>query len=161
MADPPANPTNRNRSVAQFFAAASVVLSLVFVGYEIRQNTHVARAQARQELAALNQEWLILQATDQDFNDLFSRVWISEEEVSDSELTRAAWTIRLQLRRLENVYFQFTEGLVDESALNSYGLQASSVYQSDRFRDFWVVRDERRACNPRFVEFFEDRMGID
>ena len=40
-------------------AAAGVILSLLFVAYEIRQSTQVARAQARQELAALNQQWLI------------------------------------------------------------------------------------------------------
>lgn len=38
----------------------AVVASLVFVGLEIRQNTAVARGQARQNLADLNQEWLRL-----------------------------------------------------------------------------------------------------
>jgi hypothetical protein len=34
-----------------------VILSLLFVGFEIRQNTAVARGQARHALAELNQEW--------------------------------------------------------------------------------------------------------
>lgn len=41
----------------ELLAALGVVLSLIFVGYEIRQNTAVARGQARQELAALNQDF--------------------------------------------------------------------------------------------------------
>ncbi|HLE34231.1 MAG TPA: hypothetical protein VJB38_16625 [Bacteroidota bacterium] len=46
-------------------AIAGVILSLLFVAYEIRQNTQVARAQARHELAALNQQWptLLSQST--------------------------------------------------------------------------------------------------
>ena len=147
------------RVIGQSLAAASVALSLLFVGYEIRQNTAVARGQTRQELAALNQEWLVLHSTDYEFSDLYTRVWVLEEEVSDDDLRHANWAMRLNLRRLENVYFQYSEGLVDESALNSYGLQATRVFRTSRFRDFW--QSSRGAYDPDFVEFFEERMGLE
>ena len=137
----------------------AVVASLVFVGLEIRQNTAVARGQTRQQLAALNQEWLILQSTDSAFNDIFRKVWIEpDSQLTASEIARANWSMRLNLRRLENVYFQFDEGLVDESALDSYGFQVSSaLFRSPRFIEFWVTRNERRAYDPDFVRFLEDR----
>jgi len=63
------------------------VASLVFVGLEIRQNTATARGQARQELAALNQEWLIQRSTATDFQatqvfktDAFDRFWTTGNE---------------------------------------------------------------------------------
>jgi hypothetical protein len=68
--------------------------------------------------------------------------------------------MRLNLRRLENVYFQYAEGLV-ESALGSYGLQRTTVsFQSTQFRDFWFTRNERTAYDPGFVQFFEERFGL-
>jgi hypothetical protein len=138
-----------------------VAASLVFVGLEIRQNTAVARGQARQELAALNQEWLILQSTDSTFSDIYRKAWIEpDSSLTASELARANWALRLNLRRLENVYFQFKEGLVDESALGSYGFQVSGFYRSPTFREFWVTRDERRAYDPDFVRFFEERFEL-
>jgi hypothetical protein len=74
-------------------------------------------------------------------------------------MATAAWSMRLNLRRLENAYFQFAEGLVDESALDSYGFQAATAFQTTRFRDFWIGRDERAAYDPGFVRFFEERFG--
>jgi hypothetical protein len=63
----------------------------------------------------------------------------------------------LQLRRLENVYFQYREGLVDESALSSYGLQAfdRSLLEQPRFREWWLEKGWRDAFDPGFVAFLE------
>lgn len=136
-----------------------VVGSLVFVGLQIRQSTAVARGQARQELAALNQEWLILQSTDSVFNRVFAKAWIEEgDSLTPYEESVANWSMRLQVRRLENAYFQFAEGLVDESALRSYGFQAVTTFRGARFRAFWV--NERVAFDPSFVRYFEERFGI-
>ena len=44
MADSSDKPIVGRRSIGQFFAAAGVVLSLLFVGWEIRQNTVAARS---------------------------------------------------------------------------------------------------------------------
>jgi hypothetical protein len=45
----------------------------------------------------------------------------------------------------------------DESALNSYGLHATRVFRTNRFRDFW--QNARGAYDPGFVAFFEARMA--
>ena len=102
-------------------AIAGAILSLLFVAYEIRQNTQVARAQARHELAALNQQWLTLLSQDSTINSIFFKVWADmDAELTESEMSRATAMMTLNLRRLENVYFQYSEGLVDEAALRSY-----------------------------------------
>lgn len=147
------------KGVRESVGFLGVVASLVFVGLEIRQNTATARGQARQELAALNQEWLILQSTDSEFSNLFRRAWVDEDSLSPGEAWRASWAMRVQLRRLENVYFQFAEGLVDESALGSYGFQATQVFKTDAFNRFWRTADEREAYDPGFVRFFEARIS--
>jgi len=147
----------------ELVAALGVVLSLLFVGYQIRQNTLVARGQTRQNLATLNQQWLILQSQDAEFHELWRRAWIaSDTTLSSSDSARANFMMLLNLRRLENVYFQFSEGLVDESALRSYGLQPSaailSVYRGPRFRAYW--EKTRESFHPGFVRFFEENVGL-
>ena len=138
-------------------AAIGVILSLVFVGLEIRQNTRVARGEARNALAELNQEWVMLQAQDSTFSALWTKRWVEPDSLSESERTRAGWMMIMHLRRLENVYFQYTEGLVDESALNSYGLQATELYTSDEFEAFWS--EYRVGFAPEFVAFLDERAG--
>ena len=146
----------------EWVGALGVILSLLFVGFQIRQNTQVARGQTRQNLAALNQEWLILQSGDTEFHALWRRAWVDgDTTLSPSESSRSNFMMLLNLRRLENVYFQFSEGLVDESALSSYGLQPSAailtVYRSPRFRSYWT--ETRGSFHPDFVRFFEAQVG--
>jgi hypothetical protein len=148
------------KAVRDTIGFIGVVASLVFVGLEIRQNTAMARGQTRQDLAALNQEYLLLRVTSPELSDLMSRAWMLEGDLTGLEATRANWMMRLVLRRLENVYLQYSEGLVDESALNSYGLLANATFECARFSDFWVTRDERAVYDPEFVRFFEDRLGL-
>jgi hypothetical protein len=147
------------KDLRETLGVLAVVASLVFVGLEIRQNTAVARGQTRQDLAALNQEWLILQSTDSAFNSIYRRFWIeADSALTASEVDRALFGMRLNMRRMENVFFQFREGLVEESALGSYGFQAVPLmFRTRRFVEFWVTRDERRAYDPDFVKFLEER----
>jgi hypothetical protein len=142
------------KAVRETLAALGVIASMVFVGMEIRQNTAVARGQTRQELAVLNQEWLILLTTDTEFSDFFGRAWGQTPNLAEAEVRRARNMMVLNLRRLENVYLQYSEGLLDESALNSYGLAPRGIgYRTPHFADFWA--DDRRVFDPGFVEFFE------
>lgn len=148
-------------AVRETLGFMAVVASLLFVGLQIRQSTAIARGQARQDLAQLNQEWLVLQSTDSAFRSAFAKAWIEQtDSLTPDEALAASWAMRLNLRRLENAYFQFAEGLVDESALGSYGFQATAVFQSRSFREFWIIRRERAAYDPGFVEYFERRFEI-
>ena len=128
---------SRNRlSVREIATAAGVILSLLFVGLEIRQNTAVARGQARTDLASLNQEWLMGLAGD----SALERVFISyfsdsiEIELTAVEEQQALQVMVANLRKLENAYLLFEEGLIPEDALQSYGMRGP-WYDSARFRD--------------------------
>ena len=141
------------REVGGFLGVAG---SLLFVGLEVRQNTAATRGQTRQELATLNQEWLTLLAADSAFSELYFRAWDNDGEVAPHERDRVEFMMVLEMRRLENVFFQYSEGLVDESALNSYGLQATDITRL-RFQEWWVTRGWRDAFHPDFVSFLEGR----
>ena len=153
------------RTWVEIIATVGVVLSLLFVGYEIRQNTAMARGEARQDLAALNQEWLLTLGQDAEFEALWNKVWGAGEDtaenpeifeqLTDPEYRRAWFIMTMHLRRLENVYFQYREGLVDESALNSYGFASVEVFRRPQFRHYWVETNSRAGFDPDFVAFFE------
>lgn len=149
------------RDWKESIAAAGVILSLIFVGYEVRQNTKVARGQARQALAELNQEWLILLSQDPEFNRIFQKVWSTQDELTESEWSRGSFMMTMHLRRLENVFFQYDEGLIDQSALNSYGLQmVAENLNSERFRRYWIGDKWRNGFDPKFVNFLEGKAGF-
>ena len=141
-------------------ANIGVIVTLLFVGYEVSQNTRVARGEARQALADLNQEWLVLLSQDSEFNTLWNKVWLTHEELSPAEWSRGKFMMLLHLRRIENVYFHWDEGLVDESALHSYGLQRAEYFKTDRFNQFWFVEDWRAGFDDDFVDFLEEKLEL-
>ena len=149
---------SRSRAGGEFIGVLGVVGSLIFVGLEVRQNTAVARGQARQDLAALQQEWLTLLSADSAYSELYYRGWSENGEIAAHEENRFRMMAVLEMRKSENVFFQHQQGLVDDFALRSYGLQALDM-TNPRFRDWWVGEDWRSAFHPDFVAFLEDREG--
>lgn len=146
------------KAVRETLAALGVIASLVFVGAEIRQNTAVARGQTRQELALEFQDWLELRATVEGVDDLFNKAWVEEAELTPGEDRRAVLLMRIFLTRLENVYLQVGEGLVDDSALRSYGWAAGQYFASGRFHTWWTTASV--AFDPGFVEYFNERFDL-
>lgn len=137
----------------------AIVISLLFVGYEIRQNTKLARGQARQALAEINQGWLTY-VSQKETNDIWHKVWYTDEEITPSEWRRGSFLMTIQLRRFENVFFQFSEGFFDDSALHSYGLQDMMVFRTPRFHRYWIEDKWRSGFDTNFVAFFEEAKGI-
>lgn len=66
----------------------------------------------------------------------------------------------IHLRRFENVFFQFSEGFFDDSALSSYGLQDIEVFRTSRFNQYWNHDNWRAGYNRDFVAYFEAAKGI-
>ena len=144
----------------ELVTAIGVLLSLIFVGLEIRQNTAVARGQARTDLASLNQDWLMGLAGDSALERVFISYWSDsiEIELNAVEEMQAFHVMVANLRKLENAYLLFEEGLIPEDALQSYGMRGP-WYDSARFRDeVWAV--VRGTFNQDFAAFAELQWGM-
>jgi hypothetical protein len=63
----------------------AVVASLIFVGIEVQQNPAATHGLTRQDLTALNQEWLTLLTADEEFAELFNRAWIKGGKVDQKK----------------------------------------------------------------------------
>ena len=133
----------------------SVVLSLLFVGWEIRQNTKVARGQTRVELTALNNEFLERIRSDPEFSELWRTAWLDEGVLDDGAEYRIEFMMMQYLRLLENVHLQYQEGLLDRDALDSYGFLGfdEQFMGHPRFSRIWEPR--RDSFDPEFVAFLE------
>jgi len=146
-------------AVRETLSVLAVLAGLVFVGAEIRQNNRLARGQARQDLADMSQEWLLALTQDPEYYDVWDRAWVRCEPLYGLDANRASLMMLSQLRRLENAFFQYREGLVDESALAAYGaVQNAPHFRCTRFTELW----ERRAAefDPEFVDFFNNSMEL-
>jgi hypothetical protein len=149
---------SRWQTIGTLVAGAGVILSLIFVGLELRQATQVARAQARQGLAERNGEIISLIAGSPELAQAWALRWQPESaeldpELSPREFVQSGWAMFGLLRHVENVYLQVVEGVVDESVLDSYGFGDNPHFATPQFAEYWRLR--RSRFDPRFVVAFD------
>jgi hypothetical protein len=102
--------------VAEIVAAVAVVLSLVFVGVQIRASTRAAQAAAYQDLAALEIEMLYELGKDAALAERYNRAWLAPSSVNADDLAPAVY-LRLSTMRLwEAFYLQYRSGSLSEEA---------------------------------------------
>ena len=154
------------KGIGQLLSAAAVVLSLLFVGLEVRQNTVAQRAETRQALADASTGFMENLVQDADLweawvvrwnwsNERFDRVEVPSLTAIDS--MKAEIAMRGLLRNAENVYLQYREGAIDQSALGTYGF-AGGVWNSPQFREYWAT--ECAFWDAAFVAAFEETNSI-
>ena len=52
-------------AIAEMFGGIAVVISLVFVGYQLRQQSYIERAKAQRDLLMQTREWVSMPSSDE------------------------------------------------------------------------------------------------
>jgi hypothetical protein len=146
--------------IAQVLSVAAVVLGLVFVGYELRQNTAMMRGSTMQAISDKYVDY-VTALVDPVPADLMRRVHSGEttENFTPLENTQINILFNAFVQMLENSFLQHREGLVSEAVFASYGWTWGMI-QTPRFEEYWRNRSSPHVTSPDFVEFFEARVQI-
>lgn len=151
-------------SVQQTAAAVGVILSLVFVGYEIRQNTRVARATAVQATVEQIIQWQTESGTDPEWIRVydFVRNGGAYADLSSLDQSRYSWVVISTVRITENRFRQMQMGIINGKDLDiGGGTSNRQWFQSEHFLDWWRGSDRTQSWAPDFLEFFEtDVLGL-
>lgn len=150
---------NQNRrSLEQVAAAVGVILSLVFVGYEIRQNTQVSRAGAVQSITEEIVQWQAAAAQNDDWIRIITFLTNggTHAELSPEDRLRYTWVVTSTERLMEARFVQVQLGIIREEDLMAGGGAANKDwFQSQHFLDNWAARDQSRRWSPEFIDFME------
>ena len=112
--------------VAEIVGGIAVVLSLVFVGFQIQQsseetamNTRALQATAYQNLIAQIESMNILIIQDPEFTDLYNRMLNRESPADSVERQRIVTFITLSIRHGDLAFKQYQNKLIDKESLDS------------------------------------------
>jgi hypothetical protein len=106
--------------VVDYLAAAGVVLGLVFVGLELRQNTTAMRGAAYQELAAASGANALTIATDPQLADVIVRWFEEPQSLTRAEALQIRMVILMAGRQTENAFQQYRVGTMDGDLWQGY-----------------------------------------
>ena len=141
-----------NRTVIEIIGFLSVVGSLAFVGVEIRQNTSAVRGATNQAISDQVGELMLTIATDDNLAELVKRLYDGEtqDQFDPVDDMRLYMTIMTGLRRVENIFLQIEDGILDDRAFDRIGL---SFYRSNYGQEIWQAN--KQFFDREFVPFFE------
>lgn len=141
-----------NRTVVEIIGFLSLVGSLAFVGVEIRQNTSAVRGATNQAISDQVGELMLTIATDDNLARLVKRLYDGETQAQFDPVDdmRLYMTIMTGLRRVENIFLQIEDGILDDRAFDRIGL---SFYRSNYGQEIWQAN--KQFFDREFVPFFE------
>jgi len=152
--------SERRKVIQQGLAALGVVFSLLFVGYEIRQNTAAVRGATMQSMSDAHSEFMLAMSLDQDFADVVLRVFsgASTQDLAPHETLQMNMNLVGWVGMLENTYLQHRLGLVSDVVFESYGWN-NAIHQTTYFGTWWTG-SSLLFVSPEFKSFFESRVRI-
>ena len=142
-----------NRTIVEIIGFLSLVGSLAFVGVEIRQNTSAVRGATNQAISDQGGEIMLTIATDDNLARLVKRLYDGEtqDQFVPVDDMRLYMTIMTGLRRVENIFLQIEDGILDDRAFDRIGL---SFYRSNYGQEIWQAN--KQFFDREFVPFFEE-----
>ena len=143
----------QKRNIIEIVGIVSVVGSLVFVGIEIKQNTSAVRGVTQQAVSSQVSEMYRIVSENERMAELINRALngASKSDLSEADYV-SFWNFQMMgLRRIENIYLQYKNGLLTEDAFSRIGM---GIYRTKLVREVW---EERRGDFEKdFVIFFEN-----
>ena len=150
--------SERSTKVQQGIAALGVVLSLVFVGLEVRENTKAVRGSTIQAISDQGILGLLEGAADPEWVRVLARLGEGAKfgELNPEDQMRYNLRASATVRMMENRWRQTELGILGSSGLSvGSGMHNTAWYQSEHFRAFWLKENMASIYEPAFVDFME------
>jgi hypothetical protein len=125
------------RSVVELAGAAGVILGLVFVGLELRQNTAVSSAQAVLDLNGIGSEIHLALAQDADLERLVHAGYEDPNSLTEDERRRFVRWLRVRINAYEVAWMYQREGLLTRAEAAGYRSATCEILGREGARWFW------------------------
>ena len=140
--------------IAEIIGSLAIVLSLIFVGMQIRQNSEVSQINAYQALVSQITMMNTLRVQDAEFADLFWRFDHGQQPQDDTERARLEAFLYMVFRHGDLAYRQYDKGLIDRDGLISVLAPTRTFRNTELGKEVW----ERLAPSLQadYVDFVQE-----
>lgn len=139
-------------SIGSLVSGLAVLLSLVYLGLQTRQNTKHARALIHQGRAARFTE-ILLHMMEFDYTDGFSDFLSGIPNRNAREFQAFYANFRVYMVNGEDSFLQHREGLLDQEAFETFQSGNRTLMQRKGYRMLWNLT--RASYGPGFREFMD------
>ena len=139
--------------VGELIAAAAVVVSLLFVGYEVQQNNET---QKRLTTRSLARDWsyAVESLQDSELACLYLRMWNGSSDLTAGERMQVNMLLWRVYKVHEEFHYQYLDGEMDESVWTGFKNTTAGAASNPSFREWWT--DYRSTFGDRFRQHMDD-----
>lgn len=146
--------------IVQIIAALGVIVSVVYLGIQIRQQNEITKAEFGHSLSNRMYERYFNTSKDDEFSEFLSKDWSDTEKLSDSERWRVAVFVNMILVDIFDTYDKVKKGFVDESHLEMrIHMLKLGTMKTDIAKMTWNYWKSTR--DNQFIEWFESEIYDD
>ena len=139
--------------IAEIIGGIAIVASLLFVGYQVQQNSEALLAGSRQNLLEAD-----LQVLDNmmDYPRLYDVP--NQNDFSGEEMLRLRVHFVTMMRIREYAWMQFNNGILDEQTFQAYLEPLNFIFDSNVGREF--VLSKQFSGNEEFEDYVIEYLGL-
>ena len=144
--------------IAEVIAAVAIVISLIFVGLEIRENTRVTILTSDRAIDQQNLALNLSITNSADFADIIVRGEVDRSSLSDAERARFDNYNFSRFGAYENVIANYGDDLMPEEEYQVWSEHFQYRFGKPGYRDFWL--EYRSGYFPNFRVWADEQFGI-
>jgi len=145
------------RVLGEVVAVLGIVLSLIFVGFELRQSTIAARSAAFQEIGIATAQGWLERSLNRELSDTMLKANSAPGayyDLSDSDRALVRAWLLSYIRLSETIYLQIEQGLLAEGAFDTLGY-GDGTFGNIVMEAAWP--NMRPLITSGFAEYVEQR----
>ena len=153
--------SDKAKIVVEAGGAIAVLLGLVFVGLELRQNTEAVEAATFQALTDASSNYILSLASDPELNRIVTVGVADPAALNELDYARYFMVTRSYWVRMQNVYSQWKRGTLsnDDWLLYENGICGSGEGLNSSQGLVQTFDEHRQLLTPEFVQFVERCWG--
>ena len=145
-------------AMAEIFSAIAVVLSLLYVGLEIRRTTMESDADINAELLSYTHQRRYLVIDNGDLSQLLAKGYADPEVLTASELLRFQRYIELHFVAWERAFDAYRVGIFSKEMFEGWDAWFVSVASHDP-EFVWPMVRNSQSWSPTFVQHVDAVLG--
>jgi len=143
-------------ALGEMVGGAAIIVSLLYVGLQIRHSTNATRSATSQAFSAQYSE-IMLRLTSIEFSAVVWKALPGVSNLKDQEIPAFMGFMGAIIRMYETFYFENLEGRFDSKTFVSWTTQLIDLFGNQGARDYWKLR--KHNFSPDFVAYVEQEVA--
>jgi hypothetical protein len=140
-------------ALGEILGAVGVIITLIYLARQIRQNTLATRLSASRSVATAAREWNAPLLQDADLAWTFQVGTEDPTQLDEKERARFTELCFSLLRMFEDIHYQYHNGALDPETWHGYEELYGAYAKAPGFKQYWEER--RDTFRPEFQRFID------